>query len=203
LSPPDGGDLPDLAEAIRAAQEEMARAIQLGGLTNDPIRYTFAAMSAHLGASLRIAEDIRASAGIGARGLTPEGEDALLDRMSRAVASGADERAATLARAHNWRTVFLVMATVVGLTAVALASGYWTGLNAGRAEQAARTTAAADIRTYLGDDLMGARQWRDLIRLNGPGIKQALAQCVPNAQPNGQPACSVLLWTGPAPGAKN
>jgi hypothetical protein len=138
--------------------------------------------------------------GTGARGLTPEGEDALLDRMSRAVASGADERAATLARAHNWRTVFLAVAAAVGLTAVALASGYWTGLDAGRAEQAARTTAAADLRAMLGDDLTGARQWRDLIRFNGSTIKQELARCESaGPQTNGRAACKVVLWTGPDP----
>ena len=196
-------DLRSFAARMRAARERLSKAAQKSELIHDPMADVLEAQVALAEAFESGVAAMQEVVGTGARGLTPDGEDALLDRMSRAVASGTDERAATLARSHNWRTVFLAVATVIGLTAVALASGYWTGLNAGRAEQAARTTAAADIRAYLGDDLMGARQWRDLIRLNGPGIKQALAQCAPNAQPSGQPACNVLLWTGPTPGAKN
>jgi hypothetical protein len=64
-----------------------------------------------------------------------------------------------------------------------------------------RTTAAADIRAYLGDALMGARQWRDLIRLNGPGIKQALSKCLPISTTTCQQACQIALWTGPEPAA--
>ena len=195
MSPPDGGDHTDLAEAIRAAQEEMARAVQLGGLTNDPIRYTFGAMSAHLGASLRIAEDIRASAGIGARGLTPEGEKALVERVSSAVAVGADERAARPAGAHNRRTVVLVAVTLLGVALVAAASGWWAGRDAGRAEAAAT---AADLRAEFADGAEGAAIWRDLIKFNREIITRAAAHCEQIADASGRPACSFAFWTGPA-----
>lgn len=145
------------------------------------------------------AEELRqalAEATAGARVLSPEGEKELVRRVSSAVASGADERAARLARAHNWRTVILAALALVGAVAVAGVGGWWKGVDDGRAEAAA---AATDLRSAFsagGDEAMA---WRDLMTFNQGHIKQAIANCRPIPTTTGQQACAVPLWTGPKP----
>lgn len=145
------------------------------------------------------AEELRqalAEAIAGARVLSPEGEASFIDRVSGRFIVAADERAAKLAQAHNWRTVTLAALALVGAVVVAGVAGWWKGVDDGRAEAAA---AATDLRSAFsagGDEAMA---WRDLMTFNQGHIKQAIANCRPIPTTTGQQACAVPLWTGPKP----
>jgi hypothetical protein len=150
------------------------------------------------------AEELRqalAEAIAGARVLSPEGEASFIDRVGGRFIVAADERAAKLARAYNWRTVTLAALALVAAVVVAGVGGWWKGVDDGRAEAAA---AATDLRSAFsagGDEAMA---WRDLMTFNQGHIKQAVSNCRPIPTTTGQQACEVPLWTGPKPvaGAK-
>ena len=197
-SPPAAVE-PNIDEIIRVAQEEMARAVQLGGLHNDPIRYTFAALLEHLRALQRVLVDGGQTIADNVRLAQKPLSDKDLHRLETAAVTGADRRAAELARAHNYRTVLLAAAVFVGAAVAAGASGFWWGRNLGRAEVAAT---AEDLRAAFSEGAPGASRWRSLVMFNN--IEQAMASCEKVSIASGQPACKVALWTGPppAPGGK-
>ncbi len=86
MSAAAAGEPHDFGAVIRAAQEELGRAAQVAGLSNDPLLPVLAAQGALLGATQRAVEEVREAAGTGARGLTPKGEAELIQRLSERTA---------------------------------------------------------------------------------------------------------------------
>ncbi len=115
----------------------MARGIQLGSLTGDPIRHVFAAMSSHLDANYQIGQafratvadavkEVREAAGSGARGLTPKGEDELVQRLRERTAYEAQQAVTRIGR--TMRAGVVVTAVAVGgvLASAGFIAGRWT-----------------------------------------------------------------------------
>ena len=114
----------DPAAAIRAAQERLRRAAAKAGLENDPLGDCFAALSDCLG----VMGDLRASMQADvARGLTPEGEAELVQRIGREVKIGL----AAMPRAHLLRTGLLGAGVMLGAMVAAGAVAYAVGHSRG------------------------------------------------------------------------
>lgn len=102
--------VPDLASIVRAAQGRLAHAVHVGQLRDDPLSAALEAIGVSLDAQLRLHD---ASIGQMREAREPL-EPAALVRLEEAAATGADRRAAALARAHNWRTIIIAAAVLVG-----------------------------------------------------------------------------------------
>jgi hypothetical protein len=126
---PAGADPPTLAPevsaSIRAAQDELAHAVQAANLTGDPMRHALEALSAHLGAMHKLIADgnLTLAAQV-ERAQRPISDDDLA-RLERAAATGAERRAGELARAHNWRHVMIGAGILVLAIGVGFGGGYW------------------------------------------------------------------------------
>src|SRR5205085_8363565 len=114
-----------LGRHVAAAQQPMAHAVLVGKLQNDPLADLAEAMAQALGvqheihrASVR--QQLQASADIGQQlcAAIEEArrpiEPAALARLEKAAITGADRRAAELARSHNRRTLLIAAAVLVG-----------------------------------------------------------------------------------------
>jgi hypothetical protein len=186
---------PETSAAIQAAQEALAREIQKAELVDDPVAPALLAMGKMLdglhklfGATVegfhattqtldqRAAEIMR----------HPIAPDAVA-RLENAASTGADRRAAELARAHNRRSMLVQVAMVVGALLIGAGVGY------GTADMRLTTAVAGLDRGLTGPE---ARQWLGLMRDND--IVRAARSCAPQA---GGTACSFALWTDPPPAA--
>lgn len=131
----------------------------------------------------------------GARGLTPEAEDALVQRVG--AVTPANGR--LVARELRTRTVLGTAGAMIAALLVVGGIGYYQG----------RTDGAASVR-FAGEDVQAAFQrgpgaaaaWLGLMRANDP--VQALAACKALAGP--RRACAVPMWLDPpvltVPGGK-
>jgi hypothetical protein len=186
---------PETSAVIHAAQDALAREIRKAELVDDPVAPALLAMGKMLdglhqlfGATVegfhattqtldqRAAEILR----------HPIAPDALA-RLEQAASTGADRRAAELARAHNRRSMLVQVAMVVGGLVIGAGIGYGTA-------NVRLTAAVAGLdRRLTGPD---ALQWLGLMRDND--IARAARSCASQA---GGTACSFALWTDPPPAA--
>lgn len=95
---------PAFADAILHAQEKLARAEQIAGLTGDPMQPVLSAQSAFLGSLHEAAADIREAVSSGARGLTPQGEADLIQRLSERGIYTLDRSVSRFAAGFNLRS---------------------------------------------------------------------------------------------------
>lgn len=112
----------------------------------------------------------------GARGLSPEGELMLVERLSRSIGEGAAERVERLierrTRRLGWRLGLIAAGMMlVGMSAAA-GVGYWGGYRAGAAEVAGLDQALSELAESRPDE---AKTWTALIRNNS--ITKALGRC--------------------------
>jgi len=126
--PPDPVRLrlaPELPDLIANARAEIDRAIELGGLRNDLIRYAFTALSVHLDALYRVLTD--ATLTIGAQLEEAKRPIAAEDmkRLSKVAADGAWRVTAGMVQAHLWRTILIAVAASLLLLIGAFGAGYW------------------------------------------------------------------------------
>ena len=116
---------PEMDQVIAEARAEMDRLVELGGLQNDPIRHPIQALSVHLGAlhTLMLTSSRTLAKQIEAARQSINDED--IRRLSQAAASGAERRAAELARSANRRTVAIATASVLALMGASAVGGWW------------------------------------------------------------------------------
>ena len=125
---------PNPAASIRAAQVRLERATAKAGLENDPLGDCFAALTDCLGAMGELHADMKAG---GARGLTPEGEAALVTALVQRVGREVGASLVRRARADLIRTGLFGAALLVGATALAGSVAYATGRIHGAAARVA------------------------------------------------------------------
>ena len=184
---------PEVEPTIRAAQEELARAVQVAGLTNDPLRHALLGLSAHLGAMHRLFVD-------GSLTLSRAIDDARrpiskeeMAALERAATRGFANQAASFVRAFNWRTLAIASGVLFSVAATGLGAGYFWG----RANERAHISAIQDeLRAAFSGGVRTAEIWRGLVRFN-PAIDESLKDCKPVPQPGGAAACSMTVWTAP------
>jgi len=202
---PQGAEPDELADAIAAAQAELRKAVQLGGMTNDPLRFALEGFALALGAMHKLFAvsaqhyqvvsadlDQRIEDAI-ARSRQPIDEEAL-GRLQRAAANGAGQHVVALARAHHRRTSLLMAGLLVGAAVASLAGGYWWG----HAEAVASIHETEHgLATAFTDGPDAAAAWLNLMRWNNPS--KALASCGGSRAYTeaGRRACSVPLWIAP------
>jgi hypothetical protein len=190
LSPPRSGD--DFARTVAKAQADVRAAAERAGLRQDPYGQVIDALSVTLGLFPQLVQQLE---GAVERGRQPL-DDATLDRLLRAAVSGADRRAAALARARISRTAVLASVVLILVGGAGLAGGYWWG----RAEEAStyRVTAARLAAAFRDGPEIAAR-WLDLMRWNS--LPEALKACDQGQaftdQQSGRRACSLPLWLEP------
>jgi hypothetical protein len=133
---------PELPQLIAQARAEIDRAIDLGGLRNDPVRHAFTALGTHLEALYRVLTDATLTIGAQIAEARRPIADEDIRRLSKASADGAWRATAELARAHVWRNVLIAVAASLLLLIGAFGAGYWfhgsqqlvVGVSAGKQE---------------------------------------------------------------------
>ncbi len=133
---------------VREAQAELAEGVQRAGLARDPYRHLMAALSHALGIfpalvqrldqvehhgggsidpELRaVASDIKQQLSATLEAARQPADPAVVDRLEKAAARGADRRSVELARAHNLRTLLTYGgAFVAAVVAAAIGGAVW------------------------------------------------------------------------------
>jgi hypothetical protein len=182
----------DFARAVTKAQADVRAAAERAGLRQDPYGQVLEALSTALGLFPQIVQQFE---GAVERGRQPL-DDATLDRLLRAAVSGADRRAAALARARTGRTAVLASIALVLVGGAGLAGGYWWG----RADAfSTYRTTDAGLAAAFRDGPGIATRWLDLMRWNS--LPEALKACDRGQaftdQQSGRRACSLPLWLEP------
>jgi hypothetical protein len=116
---------PELPQLIANARTEIDRALSLGGLRNDAIRYAFMALSVHLEALYRVLTDATLTIGAQLQEARRPIADEDIRRLSKASADGAWRATAELVRTHVWRNVLIAVAASLLLLIGAFGAGYW------------------------------------------------------------------------------
>jgi hypothetical protein len=191
-----------LGERVSAAQQRMRRAILIGKLQDDPLADLVEAMAQALGvqheihrtsvlqyrqASAHLEQQLRAALREARQPLDP----AALVRLEQAAATGADWRAAQLARAHNRRTVLTALVTVVAALLVTGAGSYWWGHSA---QTATIASTEAGVSAAFRDGPAAAASWLTLMRANDGNIVQGACAASAVKTADGRRACAVGLW---------
>lgn len=108
----------------------------------------------------------------GARGLSPEGELMLVERLVRSIGDGAEGLIERRTRRLEWRNALLAAVVLVSAMSASAAVGYWRGFGEGAAGVRDLEQALADVARTRPDE---ARVWASLIRKNS--ITKALGRC--------------------------
>ncbi len=195
----------EAGEAVRHAQAELERAVREGGLSKDPMRLPLGALAVTLGAQhqfhlanvrqLRaVASDIEQQMSTALEAARRPADPAVVDRLEKAAARGADRRSAELARAHNLRTLLTYGgAFAAAVLAAAIGGAVWGSSN----QVATVRSTEAGVSAAFRDGPAAAASWLNLMKSNDPA--QALAACVgANIRViEGRRACNVPIWLDP------
>jgi hypothetical protein len=199
----------DLGQDIGRMQAAMERAVQLGGLKNDPTLPLIKALSASLGLQWRLHEQavgyFRSASERLDRQLVDtiaQGEQALETRRISIVESLAPELVKlTTKHARTWsRAVTLRTALTFGGFAVALAlgvglAGYGAGWQAGHGSALGTAGALAGAIHQAGPDAESALA--GMVRANN--VAEAWEKCLntATADKNGRRVCVMPMWADP------
>jgi hypothetical protein len=205
-SPPPPAD--DLDAAVETARTQIARAIQLSGLKNDPLVHLMQAVGASLEAQYRLH---RASTGhlreVSGRldqqvaEATTTAESVLAARQATVVAQLAPQLAKMTERsirAKLWtiklRTLLMTAGAAVTLGLVSLAAG--CGLGYAMGENAGLRSKETIVMAARSDGPDAAAIWARLMNDNDP--RPSMAACERSVvRQNGQRACSLPVWLDP------
>lgn len=146
----------------------------------------------------RSVQELRGVIGTGARGLTQEGENDLIQRIARqAELSMRDSMAKHRVRLNLWTSLGVGVACVLCLSGGA-AAGYWMGWTGGRDSV---QQIAADVAVAFAHGKDSAKAAAVLLTNNNPA--QMLGKCTGDAVfvHNGRKACNGAFWIEPAPAA--
>jgi hypothetical protein len=199
----------DLGQDIGRMQAAMERAIQLGGLKNDPTLPLIKALSASLGLQWRLHEQavgyfLSASERLDRQlvDTIAQGEQALETRRISIVESLAPELAKlTTKHARTWsRAVTLRTALTFGGFAVALAlgvglAGYGAGWQAGHGSALRTSGVLAGAIHQAGPDAEAALV--GMVRANNVAEAWAKCQNTATADKNGRRVCVMPMWADP------
>ena len=146
----------------------------------------------------RSVQELKDVVGTGARGLTPEGENDLIQRIARqAELSMRDSMTKHRVRLNLWTSMAAGAACVLCLTAGG-AAGYWMGWTGGRDSV---QEIAQDVAVAFTHGKDGAKAAAVLLTNNN--VAQMLGKCTGDAVfvHNGRKACNGAFWIEPAPAA--
>jgi hypothetical protein len=195
---------------VETARTEIARAIQLSGLKNDPLIHLMHAVGASLEAQHRLH---RASTGhlreVSGRlnqqvaEATTTAESVLAARQATVVAQLAPQLAKMTEqsiRTKLWtiklRTILLTTGTAIMLGLVTLGTGYELGYATG--QDAGLRSTETIVTAARSDGPDAAAIWAQLMTDNDP--RPAMAACERSVvRQNGQRACSLPVWLDPPP----
>jgi hypothetical protein len=181
---------PELSELITSARAEIDRAIDLGGLRNDPIRHALTALATHLDALYRVLTDATLTIGAQLEEARRPIADEDIRKLSKASADGAWRATAGMVRAHIWRSILITVAASLLLLIGAFGAGYWfhgsqqlvAGVSAGGQEchaQQGGTICFIPVwaRVAAVDGAIGARFTRDNVASQGQNWPRRTDHC--------------------------
>jgi hypothetical protein len=200
---------PSPSEVIRAAQDELEQAIQLGGLARDPMRHPLRALSATIGAihdlhraGIDHHERVRAALAIETRSAVERAtaemraaEATTIERISMAIAASAEEALARRVRVVDRNTALLAGAALFLVIIAAAGAGYAWGRSA---TWAAYRQTETGLNAAFRDGPEAAHLWLSLVEANDP--RQVIRGCTGGdawSAPDGRRACRTAIWLDP------
>ena len=133
----------------------------------------------------------------GARGLTPEGEADLVQRVADAAGAVTRDNGRIVARELRTRTILGTAGAIVAALVLIGVSAYYAGWSAGRANMQAASDGVLQVASQAGPDATAA--WLTLMRSNDPALALAACQGTAGKVIDGRRACAVPLWLEPPP----
>ena len=201
-------DIDELAAAVRGAQDEMAVAVQRGGLVNDPLRYVLGAVSAGLGAMFQVFAasaahyrdvsgelDRQTKDSVARAQLEIEQKEAQsIHAIAGAIASAAEQALTRRIHLLDRKIAFAAAGVLFGITVLSFGVGFWRGY-----ESAEANTAQIEARLAMAfrDGPAAANAWLRLMQ--GNDVQQALRSCGSEwtDQKSGRRACYLPVWLDP------
>jgi hypothetical protein len=189
----------DKALSIPEQMEKFRKRCVESGIADDKDLY--ATLATNYRSTLEVKQivaDFKAIMGTGARGLTPEGENDLIQRISRqAEMALRDSMAKHRVRLSLWSSMAAGAACVLCLTAGG-AAGYWMGWTGG---QDSIRQVTQDVSAAFAHGPEAAKAATVLLTNNS--VDQMLGKCTGDAVfvHNGRKACNGAFWIEPPPAA--
>ena len=192
-----------LSREVHQARTQLAQAIQVAGLKNDPLSKVLEAISTSMGVQHQLhVANANMRRDLGARfredlteAIREAREPIDLDSIKRievAAGAGVSKHAAALVRAHNRRTVLLTAGALVGALVAGCAGGWWWGH--GSAITRFRLSEAG-FAGMMHDSPAAATGWLNLARMNDYAM--VMSACRGSSQfqtPDGRHACLAPIW---------
>ncbi len=192
-----------LSREVQQARTQLAQAIQIAGLKNDPLSKVLEAISASMGVQhqlhvananmrrdlgTRFREDLTAAVREAREPIDPDS----IKRIEAAVGAGVNKHAAALVRAHNRRTVLLTASALVGALVAGCAGGWWWG----HSDAIARFRfSEAGFAAMMHDSPAAATGWLALAGRND--YDTLMGACHGSSgfkAPDGRHACLAPIW---------
>ena len=182
---PSAGVGQTFTEAIRDAQAEIAASVDLAGLRRDPLRYSFAALSAVVGLFPGFLARVDAAVD---RAHAPWTEDERRAAVADAVTRMDARLAFRMVQFNRW-AIGLAVLLGMAMAGGAWGGGYWWGYRAAEDR-------LVNVPAALGEALTArdAGVWVNLIRNNDIGRVNRTCN-----EQNDRKACAFWLWTEPVP----
>ena len=198
----------DLAAIVRTAQDEMAVAVQRGGLVNDPLRYVLSAVSAGVGAMFQIF----AASAEHQRDVSSDLDRQMKDAVARAqleieqrqtqsiqaiagaIASAAEQALTRRVQLFDRKVACAAAGALFGVAVLSLAGGFWYGRESAMANV---TQTAAGLGMAFRDGPAAANAWLRLMQAND--VQQELPSCFSEwTDPQtGRRPCYMPIWLDP------
>jgi len=130
----DPGPVDAFTAKVQAAQAELQHGIDRAGLRDDPFRHPMQALSGVLGLFPELVGQLTGAVDQARQPIDPAAVERAVERLEKAAARGADQRAAELARSRNRRTLLTYGGTFAISILAAAGGGFaWGQMSANAA----------------------------------------------------------------------
>lgn len=97
----------------------------------------------------------------GARGLTPDGEKQLVERVARSIGDAAEGLVVRRARRLDWKISLCASLALAVCMSASAGAGYWIGYRSGAVEAVGMSNQFAEL---VGTDPAAAKRWLRVMR---------------------------------------
>jgi len=190
----DPGPVDAFTAKVQAAQAELQHGIDRAGLRDDPFRHPMQALSGVLGLFPELVGQLTGAVDQARQPIDPAAVERAVERLEKAAARGADQRAAELARSRNRRTLL----NYGGAFAISILAAAGVGFVWGQASaNAAVYQTEQQLALAFRDGPGAAATWATLMRSNDAGLLLAACTGLAVKTLEGRKACNMPVWLDP------
>ncbi len=191
----DPGPVDAFTAKVQAAQADLQHGIDRAGLRDDPFRHPLQALSGVLGLFPELVGQLTGAVDQARQPIDPVAVERAVERLEKAAARGADQRAAELARSRSYRALFIYGGVLLATALAAVGVGFaWGQASANAAVHQTEQQLALAFRDGPG----AAAAWATLMRANDAGLLLAACSGLAVKTLEGRKACNMPVWLDPS-----